>query len=80
MSLLDVRSVHQYPTIHHPVLMGDYSCLLLHVAIAGFTICTRNTFMWLTQSLNFVSLCNVQCPTLEALVIDATEAYDGPKK
>jgi hypothetical protein len=35
MFLLDVRLVRQNLMFHHPILIDDYSCLLLHGTISG---------------------------------------------
>ncbi len=54
--------------VHRPLLMGDYSCLLLHAAIPGSrSVLITYLCDWLRPN-SFVTLCDVQCPTREALI------------
>lgn len=68
MFLLDVRLVRQILKVHHPILIDDYSCLLLHVAISSTRSVHLTCFYALLKSYDFVTFCYVHCPTREALL------------
>jgi len=80
MSLLDVRSVHQNLIFHRPVLMGDYSYLLLHATITGMQSVLVTCFYVLLNAFRANMFHNVMSsvPRVKPENIDATETYDGP--